>query len=600
MSGRRRRRVLRRFGPTWWVLTAGAFVVLGAGVYLAVTAFMVRGEVADLQRNLGTVQQFVREGRLDDARLAAADAAPAAARAHSLTSGPVWSAAAAVPWVGSPLASVRDTTAGVDRLANDVLPSLAAVAGDLDPATLRPDGSTIDVATLRRLAPTLHTASVQADAVERTVDAAPDHTWLGVVDNAHATVQQAVSKLAGMLRGADQAAAIAPGLLGVDGTRRYFVGFQNEAESRGTGGLPGAFAILSATNGKVTFERFESDVTLLSYRPDQTVPTGLDFGPDYDARWEGSDPTDFYVNSNLSAHFPYAAQTWVAMWEQVSGEHLDGALAIDPTALSYLLDVTGPAALPDGTAVSADDVVDLTQRVAYAKFASTPQGILDRKAWLVSVTEAAEKQLLAGSGDPAAMVAALARGVGERRVLAWTSDPTVQAALERTPAAGVVPDTAAAFSGVVLNNAAAGKLDYYVSRRFDYVRTGCGATRDVTATLTLTNDAPASGLPDLVVGRLDDRAAQAQPGDTRVLFDYMATSGATLQSVTVDGRTVPVARFTERGHPVFRVDLEVPRGTSTEVTVHLTEPSGGTGAPAILLPPGVTPVVTAVNNQTCS
>ena len=180
----RRRRVLRRYGPTWWALTGSAFLFLAVGGYLTVTAMMVRGEVADLQQSLGTVQQFVREGKFDDAQRAAAQAGPAAARAHSLTGGPVWAAAAAVPWVGSPLASVRDTTAAVDQLAGSVLPSLSSVAGALDPAALRPDGRTVDVATLQRVAPALHTASVQAYEVTRLISAAPDHTWLPVVDTA--------------------------------------------------------------------------------------------------------------------------------------------------------------------------------------------------------------------------------------------------------------------------------------------------------------------------------------------------------------------------------------------------------------------------------
>ncbi|MHA3702214.1 DUF4012 domain-containing protein [Jatrophihabitans sp. YIM 134969] len=596
----RHRRLLRRYGPTWWTLVASATLFIGVVGYLTVTAVMVRSQITQLQSSLSTMQQFVREGKFADAQRAAADAAPAAARAHSLTDGPVWGLAAGVPWVGAPLSSVRETTAAVDQLTGSVLPSLTQVAGKLDPAVLRPDGRTVDVATLRRIAPTLHSASLQTNGIEQQVLSAPGHTWLPLVDNAHATVSAAVSKFAGLLRGADQAASIAPGLLGADGPRKYFVGFQNEAEVRGSGGLPGAFAILAADHGHVTFERFESDVALLSYRPDGMVKTGLDFGPDYDAQWKGSDPTSLYVNSNLSAHFPYAARIWVAMWEKVSGEHLDGAMAIDPTALSYLLAVTGPAQVADGTVVTAENVVDLTQRVAYAKYPDTVAGGLARKEWLKSVTAASERQLLSGRGDAAALVAALARGVGERRVLAWSSDADVQQALARTPAAGIVPDDAAPFTGIVINNAAAGKLDYYVDRRFDYLRTGCGSTRDVMATLTLTNNAPASGLPPIVTRRLDSDAAKAQKGDTRMLVDYVATDGAVLKSLTVDGRPVAAARYTERGHPVYRIDLELPRGTTVEIVVHVTEPAGGGGRPTLLLPPGIRPVPVTVNDQSCS
>ena len=73
--------------------------------------------------------------------------------------------------------------------------------------------------------------------------------------------------------------------------------------------------------------------------------------------WAGSDPTTDYRDSNVSPNFPYAAQVWVAQWQAQSGQQLDGAITLDPTALSYLLRVTGPATLPDGTKVTPRNVV---------------------------------------------------------------------------------------------------------------------------------------------------------------------------------------------------------------------------------------------------
>ena len=99
-------------------------------------------------------------------------------------------------------------------------------------------------------------------------------------------------------------------MLGGDGPRAYLVGFQNEAELRGTGGLPGAFAILQVDHGAFHFSRFESD-TDLTY-----VRTDLDLGEQFRRTWAGSDPPNDYLDSNVSAHFPYAAQIWApkASW----------------------------------------------------------------------------------------------------------------------------------------------------------------------------------------------------------------------------------------------------------------------------------------------
>ena len=40
-----------------------------------------------------------------------------------------------------------------------------------------------------------------------------------------------------------------------------------------------------------------------------------------------------------------------------------------------------------------------------------------------------------------------------------------------------------------------------------------------------------------------------------------------MKSVTVDGKAMPAQLLSEQGHPVFRVDLELPRGTTVEVVV---------------------------------
>jgi Protein of unknown function (DUF4012) len=87
----------------------------------------------------------------------------------------------------------------------------------------------------------------------------------------------------------------------------------------------------------------------------------VDFGPDYHQLYNGAATTTFYVNGNLSPHFPFAAQIWASMWKKFSGQQVDGVIAVDPTALSYLLAVTGTATLPDNTQINGANAVALTQ-----------------------------------------------------------------------------------------------------------------------------------------------------------------------------------------------------------------------------------------------
>ena len=152
---------------------------------------------------------------------------------------------------------------------------------------------------------------------------------------------------------------------------------------------------------------------------------------------------------------------------------------------------------------------------------------------------------------------------------------------------------------MILNNAAAGKLDFYLERSIHYVRTGCGNRRDVLVTISLNNTAPASGLPAYVTDRLDaDRPRDVKPGDNRTLLDYFATPGTRLQSVTIDGKVSVASAHTYLGHEVYRVDVELPRGKTRAIVLHLDEPALP-GAPRFWQQPGVTPLTADAFNQKC-
>jgi hypothetical protein len=416
-------------------------------------------------------------------------------------------------------------------------------------------------------------------AAHHSINQLPKTTWLHTIDGARSDVLTQLAALERTVRSAELATHIAPQMLGANGVKRYFVGFQNDAEARGTGGLPGAFGIVEADHGKLRFTRFESDSTL------NVVRTGLDFSPDYRQLYQGAETTSKYVNTNLSPNFPYAAQIWKAMWEKYSGEHIDGAIAVDPAALSYLLAVTGPVTVPDKSTVSASNVVALTQSTVYARFPDPgPRDQNARKDYLLDIARVVSKKILDTHGDTTALVRAAGRAAGERRLLVWSADPAVEADLAQTSVAGIIPTTKAPYVGLSIVNDGGNKLDYYLDRSLTWQRTGCGSTRQTTVTITLTNNAPASGLSPYVTGRSDRRSYPVKPGDNRLEVGYFATDGALMNSVTVGGRPATAAIGAERGHPVYTVDLELPRGTSRTIVLHLTEPAG-TGKPIVLRQP---------------
>jgi len=533
---------------------------------------------------------------VDDARKLGADLPAMAERVQHLTTGPAWWIGAHVPWLGSPLASARSTAAVVGDIGRHAVPQLLEVAKDIDPAHLRVHGNAIALAPLARSAPALADAdAVLTRAVHRLGGGG---TWLPLMDVGRSTLRDQVATVRGYVDAAARVTRVFPTMLGGEGTQRYFIALQNEAELRGTGGLPGAFAVASVTGGVVKFERFESDTVLLPKKTHQIIDTGLDFGAQFRALYGASDPTRLYTTSNLSPDFRVAARIWAAMYQKVSGEHVNGVIAVDPTAMGYFLGATGPAPLVGyGGSVSAGNVVSLTQKDAYVLFPNNDQ----RKKFLVAVLKATATKLTSGAGSAIALLQAATRSATEQRLLVWDEDPPIEKAIEQTGYAGSLPSAAAdrPFSGLVINNAAAGKLDYYLGRSLNYSRTGCGARRDVVVTVTLTNDAPASGLPPYVTTRLDHPPYPTKPGDNRSLLDYFATPGSELQSVSLDGKPSAASVLGYDGLSVFRMEIEIPRGQTRTVILHLDEPARP-GSPRIWRQPGVTPLNVTVFNQQCS
>jgi hypothetical protein len=574
--GRRRWSTRRRI-----VVGLGVFALLAlaGAAWVLYTGLKARTELEAVRAAVHNLRDDVSAGDLSAARADAELVRMHSDRAYDLTTGPVWAVAAAIPYLGDPLDTTRAVTSSVHAVADGALPAVVQATHGLSGKTLRgPDGR-LDVAAISALAgPLDHAASVMDGAVH-TISAASDTTWLGSVNTARDDLLDQLTRLNTSVHGASLAADVTPAMLGANGPRTYMVTFENNAELRGLGGLPGAFAILRADHGKLSFVHFGSNDSL--YR----TASGVDLGTDFTSLWPGQ-PTKSYKNSDGSPHFPYAAQIWASMWQRKSGQHLDGAIALDPTALSYLLAVTGPATLPDHTKVSTDNVVALTQQEVYARWPLATDKPA-RKKFLDDVARAVAKKFVTTTASPTALLKAAGKAAAEYRLLLWARDPAIENRLAPLPLAGEVPTTSP-YAGLAIVNTLGSKLDYYLHGSFSYQRTGCGTTRSVTATITLSNEAPAH-LPKYVYGYTGFPGYPKKRGATRLAVYYYASSGAQVTSVTNDGEPFTSSTGAERGHPVVKMNVTIPAGQERTLVVHLTEPAG-TGAPVVRLQPMINPL----------
>lgn len=574
-----------------------ALVALLLVGWIGFEALSAKSNLERARTNAQQAKDALLGGRADDAARWSENAQFYARQAQESTHSFLWDLVAGIPILGSPLKTTQQIADVVAGLTSDVLLPAAKMGATVSPDKLV-QGSRIDVGLLRTQQTQLEQLAASAREIDDNAQSISEPTYVPVIRDARSELQNQTSKLTELLSNTALAAKLAPSMLGADGVRNYAVIFQNNAEARGTGGLLGGSAILRFDDGKPTIDRHISN-TLLN----EAVAT-VDLGPEFNNVYGWTNPLTDFRNSNLSPHFPYAAQIWKSMWETEYGEQLTGAIAVDPVALSYILGAVGPITMPagpefGGIQITQENVVELTESTAYSRF-PTDRGA--RKGYLYGIAAAVIQKLTGQVESPRKLLDALGRAAGEGRIAVWSAIPAEQQLLEQTPLAHVVPDDEAPFAAVVLNNLAGNKMDYYLRREIEYVADDCEEERrNSTVTVRLSNTATDRPLPEEVSGTMGispDIPIKAPAGTMVTSVKLFATKDARLLSVTSNGQRTSAIPAVEHGRPTFEVQVAIPPGRTGELTFRLSEPTA-IGEPRVPVQPLVDNVTPRVSVPVC-
>lgn len=577
-----------------WGAIAALVVILGFGAWLGVNAMDARSNLEQARSYAQDAKDALLRGNTEEASRLADNAQAHAKAAQDATHSVPWNIASAVPWVGGPFETGQQIASVVNGLATDVLKPTADVGVTISPEQLYRDGR-VDVQLLREQEPQLAKISAEAQRLDAEAQQVNDPGYVSLLRDARSQLQEQTANLAGIIDNTALAARLAPSMMGADGPRTYFMGFQTNAEARATGGLLGGFGILRFDNGVPTFEDLGQNTEISG------ATASVDLGPEFTQLYGYTNPFTDFRNSNLSSHFPYAAQIWKSMWADRTGMNVDGVIAIDPIALSYILGAVGPVTMPDGEEITKDNVVELTESTAYARFADDK---VARKNYLQDIAGKVVGKITGPVDSPRALLDALGKGVGERRISVWSSSPEDQGLLEETPLAHTVPDDPAPYAGVVINNLGGNKMDYYLNREIEYEADGCdGETRTSTVTVRLKNTvSPDAQLSEYVAGTeglIADVPFEVPNGTMITSVRLLATKNASLVSALANGERVSVVQGTERGHPTFEVQVLIPPEQSGELTFRLSEPTAA-GAARVPMQPLIDNVTPEVSVAECS
>ena len=295
--------------------------------------------------------------------------------------------------------------------------------------------------------------------------------------------------------------------------------------------------------------------------------------PDEYKRLYGENPA-ILQNSNLSPHFPYGAEIWLALWKKEFGQTLDGVIAIDPTALSYILRSTGPITLDSGKKITSENLVADTLKDAYQRFEKDNKA---RKQYLVDIMNATVKHLNSGDYSKIKMAKAIRDGIVANRILFYSTDQSAQKQLSQTRLGGFMSLASNNEFRTVIQNIDAGKLDYYLDRSVEIESKSCEKDRQTQVRIRVTNTLKTGvGLSPYVLTRADKgKPASLVTGAHRFKVFIYGPTNARLVSVSRENRTADLGGASvERKRPIYVADVDLAPGASEELLANF---SGGVG-----------------------
>jgi hypothetical protein len=504
----------------------------------------------------------MRAGNEATAQRAFANATQAFRSARRVLASPLLSVGLAVPIVDSNVRAAREVVTTGENLA---------AAGDrlargIDPKLLELDHGNVPIAELQRVARQLDQAGQLLRSTSDRLAAIPRTYLLPILGNA---IDQLQDRLRTAQTDADRvalAARVAPDIFGAHGTRRYFLAVQNSAELRATGGFIGNWGILVAERGHVTLQQF-GRVSALD-RGGAAKARELRAPEDFVRRYQRFGVTTTWQNVNMSPDFPTVGSVMQDLLPQSGGPTVDGTIAIDSSGLSALLRLTGPvrvASWPDP--ITSQNVVDVTLRDAYARFPDET----DRANFLGDVAHAVWSAATTSRlGSPEHIANTLSSAALDGHLLVWLAKPGEERAADAVGISGRIASSGGDSLLVVTQNAAGNKIDYYLHRRTTYSVTvspvGSGETASVRGRVTeeLANDAPAAGLPKIVIGPYDSRY---QPGENLAFVSVYTPHG--FGAAQLDGSPALLESARELDRWVYSSFVKIPARSARTLTLNV-------------------------------
>ena len=582
----------------FWVPISILLILIAVGVGGGLAAKQLYDQAmsakTDLEKAIPLVDQVQKDmldGDTAAAKTTITQISQLTADAEKKTSGNLWKNAEWVPVAGPNLTAVRVVSGSVNDLVDNALTPLTAV----NLAALMPKDGGIDVKGLTALAGTIKTANNSVTRIRTSLDKLDRSTLIPQVADGVAKLDAAMAKIEPVVTPVYNALTILPKALGADGPQHYLLIFQNNAESRGTGGNPAAIAMLTAENGEVSLTQQAATANFTNGRPDPIIT----LNPETEALY-GTKIGRYIQDTTLSPDFSETAQIVRAFWAESFGTPVDAVASMDPVALSYVLRAIGPVTLPApfGETLTADNAVPLLLNEVYAKY---PDPAV-QDAFFAAAAQSVFQALITTHADPKALLTALVQAANEGRLMYSPGDKAQADLLAGTPVGGNMPTDNAKTTdlGVYVDDVTEGKLDYYMQMGIAASSTQCkkDAPPTFTTTVTLQNTLDPAAVADLP--SYVSPGHYFPKGDVSTDMYLYGPVGSSLTGVTIDGQPVAASGQPHLGRTAVKVNVLTHPGQTATIVATFSAPAGEYGPLEVRHTPMVKPTPVTLDTPGCS
>lgn len=509
------------------VAVAGACILFGVlTVLIGWQALKINDALqraADDASSLRIALESEDEGRID-AELTALQVS--SGEAADRAQGRIWGLATGFPAFGDDARGVRVAATVVHDLSVDGLEPLASTATKLD--RVLPQDGRIDPAVIESLQEPVKQAAKSLAEAATQLDAEDSSGYVERFRAQFRDLQQQIAAAADATDAASVAVDVLPALLGQDEPKNYLLVFQNNAEVRATGGLPGVVSVISTDDGEITLGRQKS-VGSFGERAAPVLPLTKD-EEDVFTEKLGT----YFQDANFTPDWPRAAELMRARWEENFPEEIDGVLTVDTVAMSYVLEAIGPIEVGRYT-IKAENAVDILLHQVYLDIADS--AAQDRLFQEVAST--VFDRISSGEvSEPRTLLRALVRAGNEGRAYINLTDPADQDLLRGRQVTGATHDAGgrAEAIDVTLLDGTGSKMSYFLRADVRGTATGCVNGRvQIQVEARLVSDAPddAASLPRYITG---GGGYGVEPGKQLIAVGLFTPSGGEIEQLRIQDK----------------------------------------------------------------